>query len=115
MKDGIAFPVDWLKLIFNPTFPYRFVHMVIAAYLTTAIVVMAVGARLILAGRYEDQARLMLKMGLGLALFLAPAQIFAGDEHGLATAEYQPAKLAAIEAHWDGAEVPGAGALCLAE
>jgi cytochrome bd ubiquinol oxidase subunit I len=106
MKDGVAYPDNWLKLIFNPTFPYRFAHMVIAAYLTTAVVVMAVGARLILAGRYPSHAGIMLKMGLGLALFLAPVQIFAGDEHGLATAEYQPAKLAAIEAHWDGAEVP---------
>jgi cytochrome bd ubiquinol oxidase subunit I len=107
IKDGVAYPDDWLKLIFNPTFPYRFVHMVIAAYLTTAVVVMAVGARLILAGRYPGHAGIMLKMGLGLALFLAPVQIWAGDEHGLATAKYQPAKLAAIEAHWDSAEVPG--------
>jgi cytochrome d ubiquinol oxidase subunit I len=106
VKDGIAYPVDWMKVIFNPTFPYRFVHMVIAAYLTTAIVVMSVGARLILAGRYRRHAELMLKMGLGLALFLAPVQILAGDEHGLATAHYQPAKLAAMEAHWDSDEVP---------
>ncbi len=106
VKDGIAYPDDWMKVIFNPTFPYRFVHMVIAAYLTTAVVVMAVGARLILAERCVNHARLMLKMGLGLALVLAPVQILAGDEHGLATAHYQPAKLAAIEAHWDSAEVP---------
>jgi len=106
MKDGIAYPDDWMKVIFNPTFPYRFAHMVIAAYLTTAIVVMAVGARLVLAGLYHESSRIMLKMGLGLALFLAPVQIIVGDEHGLATAEYQPAKLAAIEGHWDSAEVP---------
>jgi len=106
IKDGIVYPVDWWKIVFNPTFPYRFVHMVIAAYLTTAIVVMAVGARLMLAGLYRDHARIMLKMGLGLALFLAPVQILAGDEHGLATAHYQPAKLAAMEAHWDSDEVP---------
>lgn len=105
MRDGIAYPVDWFAAIFNPTFPLRFVHMVIAAYLTTAVVVMAVGARYALAGRFADESRVMLRMGLGLALVLAPVQIFVGDMHGLVTAREQPAKLAAIEAHWDSAEV----------
>jgi cytochrome d ubiquinol oxidase subunit I len=105
IRDGIAFPVDWAKIVFSPTFPLRFAHMVVAAYLTTAFVVLAVGARFALAGQYPDHARTMLHMGLGLALVLAPAQIFIGDMHGLETAEYQPVKLAAIEAHWDGKEV----------
>jgi cytochrome d ubiquinol oxidase subunit I len=102
IRDGIAYPVDWIEVIFSPTFPWRFAHMVVSAYLTTAIVVLAVGARYLLAGRFHDEARIMVRMGLGLTLVLAPAQLIIGDLHGLTTAEYQPAKLAAIEAHWDG-------------
>jgi cytochrome d ubiquinol oxidase subunit I len=104
VRDGIAYPMHWGKIVLNPTFPLRFAHMVTAAYLTTAIVVLAVGARFALAGVFPQHARTMLRMGLGLALILVPLQIFIGDQHGLDTAEYQPAKLAAIEAHWDGAK-----------
>ena len=106
VKDGIAYPVDWLQVIFSPTFPYRLLHMVAAAYLSTSIVVLAVGARYWLANRYPDEARIMIRMGLGLALVLAPLQLLIGDAHGLKTAEYQPAKLAAMEGHWDGSK-PG--------
>ena len=102
VRDGIAYPVDWIEVIFSPTFPWRFAHMVVAAYLTTAVVVLAVGARYLLAGRFHDEARIMVQMGLGLTLVLAPAQLIIGDLHGLTTAEYQPAKLAAMEGHWDG-------------
>jgi cytochrome bd ubiquinol oxidase subunit I len=105
MENGIAYPVDWLAVIFNPTFPYRFFHMTMAAYLTTAFVVIAVGARYLLAGIHRDQAMTMLRMGLGMAVIMAPAQAVIGDLHGLKTLEYQPAKIAAIEAHWD--ERPG--------
>lgn len=101
VRNGIAYPVDWLAIVFNPTFPLRLAHMVIAAYLTTAIVVMSVGARYALRGIHADHARTMLRMGLGLALILAPLQAFIGDMHGLKTAQYQPAKLAAMEAHWE--------------
>ena len=106
IKDGVAIPVDWLQVIFNPTFPYRLAHMVTAAYLTTSIVVLAIGARYWLANTYHEEARIMIRMGLGLAIVLAPLQLFIGDQHGLATAEYQPAKLAAMEGHWDGSK-PG--------
>jgi cytochrome d ubiquinol oxidase subunit I len=106
LKDGVAIPVDWLQVIFSPTFPLRFAHMVTAAYLSTSIVVLAVGARYWLAGKFLDEARIMIRMGLGLAIVLAPLQIFIGDAHGLVTAKYQPAKLAAMEGHWDGSE-PG--------
>ncbi len=106
VKDGVAIPADWLQVIFNPTFPYRFAHMVTAAYLTTAIVVLAIGARYRLADRYPEESRIMVRMGLGLALVLAPLQLYIGDAHGLATAQYQPAKLAAMEGHWDGSR-PG--------
>ena len=56
MRDGIAYPVDWMGIIFNPTFPYRFAHMINAAYLTTAFVVLAIGARHLLAGRHVEEA-----------------------------------------------------------
>ena len=106
MRNGIAYPVNWLNLIFNPSFPYRFAHMLNAAYLTTAFVVIAVGARYLLAGRHKEEARIMLRMGIGLAAILAPLQLIIGDQHGLNTLKYQPIKVAAMEAHWDGSK-PG--------
>lgn len=106
VRDGIAYPHDWLEVVFNPTFPLRLLHMAIAAYLTTAFVIVAVGARYVLAGIHRDHAMTMLRMGLGMAMVLAPLQAIVGDQHGLKTKEYQPAKLAAIEMHWDG-EKPG--------
>jgi len=104
VRDGIAYPVDWVQIIFSPTFPLRFAHMVIAAYLSTSIVVLAIGARYWLANNFREEAGIMVRMGLGLALVLAPLQLFIGDAHGLDTAKYQPAKLAAIEGHWDGSK-----------
>ncbi|WP_407050992.1 cytochrome ubiquinol oxidase subunit I [Methyloraptor flagellatus] len=101
MRDGVAHATDWFAVIFNPTFPYRFAHMVIAAYLTTSIVVLSVGARHLRRGRFVPESRVMLHMGLGLAAILAPLQIIIGDFHGIATRDHQPAKLAAIEGHWD--------------
>jgi cytochrome d ubiquinol oxidase subunit I len=106
LRDGIAYPTDWVAAIFNPTFPLRLAHMVTAAYLTTAFVVIAVGARYVLAGRDLVHARTMLKMGLGLAVVLAPLQLVIGDSHGLEALVHQPAKIAAVEAHWDGSK-PG--------
>lgn len=106
MRAGIAYPVSWFQIIFNPSFPYRFAHMLNAAYLTTAFVVIAVAARYLLAGRYVEQARIMLRMGLGLAAILAPLQLLIGDQHGLNTLEHQPMKVAAMEAHWDSSK-PG--------
>lgn len=104
--DGIAYPVDWMAIIFNPSFPYRFAHMFTAAYLTTSLVVLAVGARYLVTKRFEQEARTMVRMGLGMVAILAPLQLFIGDQHGLNTAKYQPAKVAAMEAHWDGSK-PG--------
>jgi cytochrome d ubiquinol oxidase subunit I len=97
-------PESWFKIIFNPSFPYRFAHMVIAAYLTTAMVVLSTGARYAAQKRFPDEARVMLKMGLGMVIVLAPLQVLIGDMHGLNTALQQPAKIAAIEAHWDGSQ-----------
>ncbi len=104
LRGGIAFPLAWSAIIFNPSFPYRFTHMMIAAYLTTSLVVLATGARYLLAQRFERQAATMLRMGMGMLMILAPLQLLVGDLHGLNTAEHQPAKIAAIEAHWDGSK-----------
>lgn len=104
VRDGIAYPLDWLAIVFNPSFPYRFAHMFTAAYLTTSVVVLAVGARYLLQGRFQEEAKTMMRMGLGMVICLAPLQAIIGDLHGLNTAKYQPAKIAAIEAHWDGSK-----------
>jgi cytochrome d ubiquinol oxidase subunit I len=101
MQSGIAIPVDWFRVIFNPSFPYRFTHMMTAAYLTTSVVVLAAGARYLLEGKFAEEARTMLRMGVGMVAILGPAQLFFGDQHGLNTLEYQPAKVAALEGHWE--------------
>ena len=106
LHGGIAYPADWLAVIFNPSFPYRFAHMLNAAYLTTGFVVLAVGARYLIAGRYIEEGRTMLRMAIGLTAILAPLQLFLGDQHGLNTLKHQPIKVAAMEAHWDGSK-PG--------
>jgi cytochrome d ubiquinol oxidase subunit I len=106
LRDGIAYPTDWLAVIFNPSFPYRLAHMLNAAYLTTGFVVLAVGARYLLAGRHVSEGRTMLRMAIGLTAILAPLQLFIGDQHGLNTLKHQPIKVAAMEAHWDGTK-PG--------
>ena len=106
LRDGVAYPADWLAIIFNPSFPYRFAHMLNAAYLTTGFVVLAVGARYLVAGRHIEESRIMLRMAIGLTAILAPLQLVLGDQHGLNTLEHQPIKIAAMEAHWDGSK-PG--------
>jgi cytochrome d ubiquinol oxidase subunit I len=106
VRGGIAYPVDWLSVVFNPSFPYRFAHMLNAAYLTTGFVVLAVGARYLVAGRHIEEGRTMLRMAIGLTAILAPLQLFLGDQHGLNTLQHQPIKVAAMEAHWDGTK-PG--------
>jgi cytochrome bd ubiquinol oxidase subunit I len=106
VRDGIAYPVDWLWVIFNPSFPYRLAHMLTAAYLTTSLVVLAVGARYLLAARYPEEARTMMRMAVGMLAALGPLQLIIGDQHGLNTLAHQPNKIAAMEAHWDGSK-PG--------
>ncbi len=95
--DGRFFAVDWLAVVFNPSFPYRFAHTVCASYITTGFVVLSVGAWLMRKGQFAEEGRLMFSITLWLLLLLVPLQIFLGDQHGLNTLEYQPAKLAAIE------------------
>jgi cytochrome d ubiquinol oxidase subunit I len=98
--------VDWFAVVFNPSFPYRLAHMVTAAYLTAGFVIAGVGAWHLLRGRAADEGRIMLCSALPLLAVLAPLQVFIGDLHGLQVRDYQPAKLAAIEAHWETGPMP---------
>ena len=92
---------SWLAVIFNPSFPYRLVHMVLAAYLATAFVVGAVGAWHLIRDRSNAVALLMFSMALWMAAVVAPVQIVAGDLHGLNTLAYQPMKIAAMEGDYE--------------
>jgi cytochrome d ubiquinol oxidase subunit I len=104
---GQFVPVDWWAIIFNPSFPYRLVHMVLAAYLATAFLVGAAGAYHLLHGRQGPMVRTMFSMAMWMAAFVAPLQLLVGDQHGLNTLEHQPAKIAAMEGHFE-AEQKGA-------
>jgi cytochrome d ubiquinol oxidase subunit I len=101
MMDGRFFPSDWLAIVFNPSFPYRLAHNVNAFYITTAFVVMGVGAWLLRRERSVGEAKIMIAMALDLLIILVPLQFLLGDQHGLNTREFQPAKLAAIEGRYD--------------
>ncbi|CEG58520.1 cytochrome ubiquinol oxidase subunit I [Legionella fallonii] len=100
-SDGRLMPTNWLSIIFNPSFPYRFAHMVTAAYLTTAFVVGGVGAFYLWNKRYIPHGRIMLGMAVMLVTIFAPVQLMIGHEHGKNTMEYQPVKVAAMEGNWD--------------
>lgn len=99
--EGQFIPLDWFAIVFNPSFPYRLAHMLLAAYLTTAFVVGATGAFHLLRDRQNPAARLMFSMAMWMAAIVAPIQILAGDLHGLNTMEHQPAKVAAMEGHFE--------------
>jgi cytochrome d ubiquinol oxidase subunit I len=92
---------SWAAIIFNPSFPYRLVHTVLAAYLTTAFVVGAVGAWHLLKERANEHARTMFSMAMWMAALVTPVQIVAGDQHGLNTYEHQPVKIMAMEGHYE--------------
>lgn len=98
---GQFVPEDWWEIVFNPSFPYRLVHMVLAAFLTTALVVGAVGAVHLLRDTADKEARRMFSMAMWMLVIVTPIQIFAGDLHGLNTLEHQPAKVMAMEGHYD--------------
>jgi cytochrome d ubiquinol oxidase subunit I len=98
--EGQFVAVNWLEVIFNPSFPYRLVHMVLAAYLTTALVVGAVGAYHLLRDQHLAGSRMMFSMAMWMVTLVAPIQIFAGDQHGLNTLEHQPVKVMAMEGHY---------------
>jgi cytochrome bd ubiquinol oxidase subunit I len=99
--DGRFFPADWMAIIFNPSFPYRFAHTVVGFYITAGFAVLAVGAYFLSRRKSVEEGKIMLSMTLWLLTVLVPLQVFLGDLHGLNTLKYQPAKLAAIEAHWN--------------
>jgi cytochrome d ubiquinol oxidase subunit I len=101
LVDGIFYPTSWMQIIFSASFPYRFMHTVTAFYVTTGFVVIGVAAYLLRVRKSTDEAKHMLSMTLWLLTLLVPLQIFLGDLHGLNTLHHQPAKLAAIEAHWE--------------
>ncbi|MFD1328357.1 cytochrome ubiquinol oxidase subunit I [Mycoplana ramosa] len=97
---GQFVPTDWWTIIFSPSFPYRLVHMVLAAYLTTAFVVGGVGAWHLLENTAYRRSYTMFSMAMWMAAIVAPIQIFAGDLHGLNTLEHQPTKIMAMEGHF---------------
>jgi cytochrome bd ubiquinol oxidase subunit I len=105
--NGRVVPIDWLAVIFNPSFPYRLAHMGMAAFLCTALLVAASAAWHLLRGRDNPAIRKMLSMAMWMLLAAAPIQALVGDAHGLNTLRHQPAKIAAMEGHWE--NEPGAG------
>ncbi|MDO7624320.1 MAG: cytochrome ubiquinol oxidase subunit I [Loktanella sp.] len=98
---GQFIPEDWWEIVFNPSFPYRLVHMVLAAYLTVALVVGGVGGLHLLRNREDGPARRMFSMAMWMLIVVTPLQIVAGDFHGINTLEHQPAKVMAMEGHYD--------------
>ncbi|SPA01439.1 Cytochrome bd ubiquinol oxidase, subunit I [Cupriavidus taiwanensis] len=99
--DGRVVPTNWFEVIFNPSFPYRLVHMSVAAFLATALFVGASAAWHLLRGRDNPAIRKMLSMAMWMLLIVAPIQAVIGDFHGLNTLKHQPAKIAALEGHWE--------------
>lgn len=99
--DGQVHPTDWWAILFTPSFPYRFAHMLIASGLTTAFLTAGISALQLLRTRSFEPAQRMLRLGVMVAAVLAPIQIAVGDLHGLNTLEHQPAKIAAVEGIWE--------------
>lgn len=101
MIDGVAFATDWWAIIFNPSMPYRFAHMLLASGLTVAFLIAGVSAFRWLLGDRSRDVRTALKVGVSIGALLIPVQIFMGDLHGLNTLEHQPQKVAAMEGIWE--------------
>ena len=99
--DGRLHAVDWWAIIFNPSFPYRLTHMMLASGLTAAFLIAGISAFQLLRNASHEPGRRMLRLGTAVAAILIPVQIFVGDQHGLNTLEHQPAKIAAIEGIWE--------------
>jgi cytochrome d ubiquinol oxidase subunit I len=98
--NGVFEPADWSQIIFNPSFPYRLAHMVLAAFITTCFVIGGVGATYLLRGVHVEAGRRLLKAAVIFAAITVPTQVFVGDQHGLNALEHQPIKVAAMEGHW---------------
>jgi cytochrome d ubiquinol oxidase subunit I len=101
LEGGTLIAGDWLQVIFNPSFPYRFTHMILASGLTASFVIAGLSAWRLLRAPGDASALRTLRTGVLVAAVIAPLQIFAGDQHGLNTLEHQPAKIAAMEALWN--------------
>lgn len=101
MRDGVAFALDWSEIIFTPSFPYRFSHVMIASGLTVAFLMAGLSAYRILKGDTKQAPRLTLKTAIVMAAVLAPLQALVGDLHGLNTLQHQPQKIAAMEGVWE--------------
>lgn len=101
IRDGIFYATDWWQIIFNPSFPYRMTHMLLASLLTSAFMIAGISAWRILRSKDGPSTWLLLRTSLIAAAVLAPTQIFVGDLHGLNSLEHQPAKIAAVEAIWE--------------
>ncbi len=101
MRNGVAYPLSWLEIIFNPSMPYRLAHVLLASGLTAAFLVAGVSAYRILKGDDKKAPRLALRSGIILGAVLMPVQIAVGDLHGLNTLEHQPQKIAAVEGLWE--------------
>ncbi|WP_349929109.1 cytochrome ubiquinol oxidase subunit I [Acinetobacter sp. A1-4-2] len=101
IENGIIVPQDWFAIVFNPSFPYRLAHMAMASFLVSALLVAATAAFHLLKSRRDALVKKSFSMAMWMIVALAPLQMFVGDMHGLNTLEHQPAKLAAIEGHWE--------------
>jgi cytochrome d ubiquinol oxidase subunit I len=101
IENGRIVAVDWIQVIFNPSFPYRLAHMTIAAFLVAGFMIAACGAWHLLRGRRDEAIKRSYSMALWILLVLTPVQLLVGDAHGLNTREYQPAKIAAMEGLWE--------------
>ncbi len=106
VRDGVFYPADWWAIIFNPSFLVRYAHMLMAAYLASALVVAGVAAWYLLNNRFVPLARPMLALAFVMIVPLAPLQVIIGDMAGLIVRDYQPAKLAAMEAQWETGVMP---------
>jgi len=101
IENGIIVPTDWWAIVFNPFFPYRFAHMAAAAFLVSSLLVVGTAAWHLLKGRRDELVKKSFSMGLWMVLVTSCLQVVIGDNHGLNTLKHQPAKLAAIEGHWE--------------
>ena len=101
VENGVFYAQDWLEIIFNPSFPYRFFHMMTACFITSAFLIAGVSAWRARRGVDGPATTMVMKTGVFMAAVLIPIQIVLGDLHGLNTLQHQPAKIAAMEAVWD--------------
>jgi cytochrome bd ubiquinol oxidase subunit I len=101
LRDGVVHATDWWAIIFNPSMPYRLVHMLLASGLTVAFLIAGISALRRLVGDRSEGTKSTLRFGILLGAALIPLQIVAGDMHGLNTLEHQPAKVAAMEGNWE--------------